>query len=153
MWKIIINWYLSKVFWYQIFCNGTGKKKCTLIQALRLCTGRTADRVVEVKLYSFLPTTLEGGEGSESRPGRSLPPKRPGTHSTGGWVGPKAGLDRKNLVPTGIRSRTVQPVVSRYTDWVTGPTMCFYLFIWNVFQSKHNYILSIIRVTTSSWGQ
>jgi len=26
------------------------------------------------------------------------------------------------LVPTGIRFRTVQPVVSRYTDWATGPT-------------------------------
>ena len=27
----------------------------------------------------------------------------------------------KYLVPTGIRSRTVQPVVSRYTDWATRP--------------------------------
>jgi len=27
----------------------------------------------------------------------------------------------ENLVPTWIRSRTVQPVVSRYTDWATGP--------------------------------
>ena len=27
----------------------------------------------------------------------------------------------ENLVPTRIRSRTVQPVVSRYTDWATGP--------------------------------
>jgi len=39
-------------------------------------------------------------------------------------VGPKAGLDgRKNLVPTGIRSRAVQPVVSRYTDRATRPTI------------------------------
>ena len=29
----------------------------------------------------------------------------------------------ENLVPTGIRSRTVQPVVSRYTDWATRPTV------------------------------
>jgi len=28
----------------------------------------------------------------------------------------------ENLVPTGIRSWTVQPVISRYTDWATGPT-------------------------------
>jgi len=28
----------------------------------------------------------------------------------------------ENLFPTGIRSRTVQPVVSHYTDWATGPT-------------------------------
>ena len=34
-----------------------------------------------------------------------------GTHFTGGWVGLRAGLNgRKNLVPTGIRSRTVQAV-------------------------------------------
>ena len=63
------------------------------------------------------------------------PRERPGTHRTGGWVGPRAGVE--NLGPTGIRSpdrparsqslysttlpgpqfdpRTVQPVTSRYT--------------------------------------
>jgi len=31
--------------------------------------------------------------------------------------GPQGGSGRaENLVPTGIRSRTIQPVVSRYTD-------------------------------------
>ena len=32
--------------------------------------------------------------------------ERHGTHCTGGWVGPSAGLEevRKNLAPTGIRS-------------------------------------------------
>jgi len=41
------------------------------------------------------------------------------------WA-PRAGLEgAENLVPTGIRSRTVQPVVSRYTNWATRPTdMC-----------------------------
>jgi len=34
-----------------------------------------------------------------------------------GWPG-RAEI----LVPAGIRSRTVQPVVSRYTDWATGST-------------------------------
>jgi len=29
----------------------------------------------------------------------------------------------ENLVPTGIRSRTIQPVVSRYTDWANRPTI------------------------------
>jgi len=33
----------------------------------------------------------------------------------------------ENLVPTGIRSRTVQPIVSRYTDWATRPTFRMYL--------------------------
>ena len=39
-----------------------------------------------------------------SRPGRYLPPQRPGTQRTGGWVGPRAGLDRCGKSnPTGIR--------------------------------------------------
>ena len=67
-----------------------------------------------------MTAALEGGEWSVARPGRSLPRERPGAHCTGGWVGPRAGLDgRKNVVPIGIRSRTVQHVVSRYTDWAT----------------------------------
>ena len=66
---------------------------------------------------------LEGGEWLAARSGRTLPPGKTRYHFTGGWVGPRASLDgRNNLVTTGIRSRTVQPVVSRYTDWATRPT-------------------------------
>jgi len=32
-------------------------------------------------------------EWSATRPGRNLPLKRPGSHCTGDWVGPRAGLD------------------------------------------------------------
>ena len=60
-----------------------------------------------------------------SRPGRTLPREKPGTHFTGGWVGPRAGLaGRKISPPPGFDPRAVQPVVSRYTDWATGPTSC-----------------------------
>jgi hypothetical protein len=41
-----------------------------------------------------MTTALERGEGSASCPGRSLPLERPGTHCTGGWVGPRADLER-----------------------------------------------------------
>jgi len=59
-----------------------------------------------------MTTALEEGEGSASRPGRSLPRERPGTHCTGGWVGPRAGLDRcrKSRRTPGFDPRTVQPV-------------------------------------------
>ena len=40
-----------------------------------------------------------------------------GPQGRSGWA--------ENLVPTGIRSRTVQPVVSRYTDWATQPTFLY----------------------------
>ena len=41
-----------------------------------------------------MTSALEGGEVSVSRPGRSLPRETTGTHCTGDWVGPTAGLDR-----------------------------------------------------------
>ena len=51
------------------------------------------------------------------------PGERLGTPRTGGWVGPRAGLDgRKISSPPGFDPRSVQPVVSRHTDWATRPT-------------------------------
>ena len=46
------------------------------------------------------------------------PWERPGAYCTGGWVGPRAGLDGcgKSYLPPGFDPRTVQPVASRYTD-------------------------------------
>jgi hypothetical protein len=42
----------------------------------------------------FLTSVLDGGEWSASCPGHFTPRERaPGTHSIGGWVGPKAVLD------------------------------------------------------------
>ena len=37
---------------------------------------------------------LEGGEVSANAPAALYARERPGTHCTGGWVGPRAGLDR-----------------------------------------------------------
>jgi len=68
-------------------------------------------------LYCSMTAALEGGEWSVVRPGRTLPPVKtryPFCRRLGGPLG-RSGQE-ENLVPTGIRSRTVQPVVSRYTD-------------------------------------
>jgi hypothetical protein len=64
---------------------------------------------------------------SASRPGRLYSRERPGTHCTGGWVGPGAGLDRCGKSrPTGIRPRTFHPVASRYIDYATAaPLLVF----------------------------
>jgi hypothetical protein len=52
---------------------------------------------------SFLTSALDGGEWSASHPCRFTPGERvPGTHCTGGWVGPRGGLDaveRKKILP------------------------------------------------------
>ena len=80
---IIFIWVLVKV-----------KVKCTFVRALRLCTGRTAHRGSRGIALLFYDHGTRRGEGSGSCPGRSLPRERHSTHFTGGWVGPKAGLDR-----------------------------------------------------------
>ena len=105
--------------------NRSGKKvKCTLVQALRPFTCHTANRGSRGMTLPFHDHGTRRGEESASRPGRSLPRDKPGTHLTGGWVGPRADLNRcgKSRPPPGFDSRTVQPVASRYTDWATRPT-------------------------------
>ena len=70
-----------------------------------------------------MTAALEGGEWSAARPGRTLPPgkTRYPFYRRLGWA-PGPVWMGGNLVPIGIRSRTVQLVVSRYTDWATRPT-------------------------------
>jgi len=73
----------------------TVKVKCTLVQALRLCTGRTAHRGSRgIALLFHDHGTGKGVRGQRHAPAAFYPWDRPGTHCTGGWVGPRAGLDR-----------------------------------------------------------
>ena len=82
---------------------------------------------------------LEGGEGSASRPGRSLPRKRHGTHCTGGWVGPRAGLDRcgkSRHHRDSIRGPSSPWPVAIPTE-LPGPCMwgTLSLFVWYLWQN------------------
>jgi hypothetical protein len=65
---------------------------------------------VNVKIHVFLTSALEGGQFHA--PGE----RTPCTHWTGGWVGPRAGLDDlekiKFLTLLGLELRHL----SRYTD-------------------------------------
>jgi len=70
-----------------------------------------------------MTTALEGGEWSAACPGRTLPTVKTRYPFYRRLGGPRGWAGRaENLVPTGIWSRTIQPVVSRYTDWATRPT-------------------------------
>ena len=70
-----------------------------------------------------MTAALEGGEWSAARPGRTLPPGKNRYLFYSRLGGPQDRSGRaENLVSTGIRSRNVQPLVNRYTDWATGPT-------------------------------
>ena len=97
-----------------------------------------------------MTTALEGGEWSAARPGRTLPPGKTqypfyrrlgGPQGRSGWA--------ENLVPTGIRSRTVQPVDSRYTDWATRPTTK--ICTWWKFQTETSLFSSYIITVISSY--
>ena len=112
--------------------DGKGKVKCTLVQALRLCTGRTArsSRGIREQRYSrgialpFHDLGTRGGEGLASRTGRSLPPGKtryPLYRRLGGPQG-RSGQVRKISLPSVFDPRTVQPVASRYTGYTTWPT-------------------------------
>ena len=100
------------------------KVKRTLVQALRLCTGRTAHRGSRGIALLFLNHGTRRGERSASLPGRSLPPGKtryPLYRRLGGAQG-LSGQVRKISPPPGFDPRTVQPVVSRYTHYATRPT-------------------------------
>jgi hypothetical protein len=107
------------------------KVKVTLVQALRLCTGRTAHRGSRGIALLFHDHGPRRGWGVSVTPRPLFTPReRSGTHFTGGWVGPRDGLDRcgKSRPPPGFDPRTVQPVASCYTDWATRPTKHFNIY-------------------------
>jgi len=80
--------------------------KVTLVQALRLCTDRIAHRGSRgIALPFLVHGTRRGVRGERHAPAALYPRERPGTHCTGDWVGPRAGLDKWGKSrPTGIRS-------------------------------------------------
>jgi hypothetical protein len=69
----------------------------------------------------FLASALGGGERPASRPGCFTPKETaPGTHCTGGWVGPRASLDdlekEKSLALARNRTPAAHPVALCYSN-------------------------------------
>jgi hypothetical protein len=90
---------------------------CILVQALRLCTGRTVYRGNRGIALPFHDHGTRRDEGSASRPGRCLPPGKnryPLYRRLGGPQG-QSGQVRKISAPEGFDPQTVQPAVSRST--------------------------------------
>ena len=100
------------------------KVKVILVQALRLCTGRTAHRGSRDIALPF------HYHGTRRRWGVSFTPRPLFTPGKDRYPlyrrlgGPKAGLEKcgKSRPPPGFDPRTVKPVASRCTDWATRPT-------------------------------
>ena len=99
------------------------KENCTIVQALRFCTGPTTHRGSSGIAYAFMTTALEVGEGSDSRPGLYLPPGKtryPLYRRLGGPQG-RSGQVRKTRPHRDSIPGPVQPVASRCTDYTSRP--------------------------------
>ena len=98
-----------------------------------------------------MTAALEGGEWLAACPGRTLPPEKfryPFYRRQGGSQGLSGRAE--NLVPIGIRPRTVQSVLSRYTDCATRPTNKYNKLrkLWNRIEEKGDFISSVYYVDT-----
>jgi hypothetical protein len=82
-------------------------------------TGRKAHKVSRGIALLICDLGARRGWVVSTTPHPLYPWERPGTHCTGGWVGPRAGLHlcEKSVPPPGFDPWTVQPVASCYTDW------------------------------------
>jgi hypothetical protein len=97
------------------------------VQSLSARSGESrvgTERGLRCRSTHSWPTALEGGDGSASRSGHSLPPGKtryPLYRRLGEPQG-QFGQVWKILPPPGFDPRTIQPVASRYTDYTTQPT-------------------------------
>ena len=83
------------------------------------------------------PRHQKGVSGEQHTPAALYRRERPGTHCTGGWVGPRAGLDGRKISPTlGFDSRTVQSVASRYTNW--GGSSTVHIYTQTIYRTTQN---------------
>ena len=97
-----------------------------------------------------MTAALEGGEWSAALPSRTLPPGKTRYPLCRGLGGPldRSGQVRKNLFPTGIRSRTVEPV-GQSLYWLRYPAYIrIYIYIYYILYYTH-YIL-IHKLKTGS---
>ena len=100
---------------FQNFKESSKNVKCTLVQALRLCTGRTAHSRSRGIVLPFHDHGTRRGEGSASRPIRTLLPWKARYPFYRGLDGPqgRSGQVRKISPLPGFDPRTVQAVASR----------------------------------------
>jgi hypothetical protein len=118
----------KRIFWIKTF--GYVYVTCSLVQALRLCTGRTAHRRSRGIVLPFLDHGTRRGWGVSVTPrplftpGEDLVP----IVQEAGWAPGPVWTGAENLTLTGIRSPDRLAVASHYTDWATRPTLVMYAY-------------------------
>jgi len=102
---------------------------CTWVHEKAKCSRYRPDVVQRVGrgiALLFHDRGTSWGEWSAARPGRTLPPGKT-RYQFSRRLGGHQGRSRMagNLVPTGIRFRKAQRLVSHYTGWGAGPTLVY----------------------------
>ena len=96
-----------------------------------------------------MTAALEGGEASQSRPGRSLPPGKTRYAMYRRLGGPqgRSGQVRKISPPTGIRSpdRPARSSVSIPTELPGPPTVCPYLILRSRYDGPLSYKVHFVQ--------
>jgi hypothetical protein len=94
---------------------------CVGTEALYMPTAHRGSRGIALPFHDH---GTRRGEGSASRPGRSLPPGKTRYPLYRRLRGPqgRSGQLREISPPPGFYPRTVQPIANRYTDYDTGRT-------------------------------
>ena len=99
-----------------------------------------------------MTAALEGVEWSAARPGRTLPSGKTRYPFYRRLGRPQGRSGRaENLIPTGIQSRTVQPVVSRYTDWATRPHVTRHKWYFLSLSHRHTLKHQTIGFVSFVW--
>ena len=109
---------------------------------------------VEVQIYPSMTMALEGGEGSASHPSRSLPlGKDPALIlQEAGWATGPVWTGAENLAPQpGFDPRTVQAVVSCYTDYATWPTRKVVALIFPICPRASAWIYTPLKAPTKMY--
>ena len=105
------------------------KVECTLVQALRLCTVRTAHRGSRCIALLFHDHGTRRGWGVSVTLRPLFTPGKTGhpLYRRLGGLQCRSVEVRKISSPPGFDPRTVQTVASRYTDWATRPTSDYFI--------------------------
>ena len=81
-----------------------------------------------IALLFLGPSALDGVGGLAPCPGRLYPREKPGTHCTGGWVGPRVGLEdgksrphRDSITDRPARSQSLYRMSYRATTFLNKP--------------------------------
>ena len=107
-----------------------------LVQALWLCTGCTAHRKSSGIALLFLDHGTRRTWGGQRHALVVLYPREsPIMHCTGGWKGPRAGLDRYG------KSRL-------HRDSIPGPSSPYPVAIRTTLPCPHNRMIQIYKITT-----